>query len=405
MEKLVEKIEPIFEDNELFNVLSIFPSYKSNLVSKSERLVALLDIYKIFIPNKETIDIYHQIYLSVIDSLEKKDTVDEIKLLNENFKIIKGLKRYGILGGLESFRITGRSGIGKSTSVQRCIDVICRNRVIKREKPLREIIPILLVECVADGSFKSLLYSILQSVDETLGTSYFVSNKHQTTTIDVLLSAVSNVLINHVALLVIDECERVANDSKKGELLMNYLTQLVNQSNISICFVGNESCNSYFQNKEYLARRTIGISIHKMNYDDEFYFFMKKLFEYQYVLNKVELNSELINEFYNLSNGLPSVVVALFIETQKEAILFGKEIITVELIRKVFKSRFSNMLPFVSDNKPYPLLKRDISIVIKPSTLDYRDTIFKDLSLVGDRSVETFVNNLQKVVTVEMVEI
>ena len=62
MEKLVEKIEPIFEDSELFNVLSIFPSYKSNLVSKSERLVALLDIYKIFIPNKETIDIYHQMY-------------------------------------------------------------------------------------------------------------------------------------------------------------------------------------------------------------------------------------------------------------------------------------------------------------------------------------------------------
>ena len=405
MEKLVEKMEPIVEGDKLIETLSIFPKYQSGLVSKGERLVALLDIYKIFIPTKETIEVYHQLYLSVLGSLEKKDSIDEVKLLNENFKIIKGLKRYGIIGGLESFRITGCSGVGKSTSVQRCVDVISKHKIIRREKPLREIIPILIVECVADGSFKSLLYSILQSVDEILGTSYFVSNKHLTTTIDVLLSAVSNVLINHVALLIIDECERVANDSKKGEVLMNYLTQLVNQSNISICFVGNESCNSYFQNKEYLARRTTGISIHKMNYDDGFYFFVKKLFEYQYVLKKVELNSEFVNEFFKLSNGLPSVVVALFIETQKEAILFDEEIITTELIRKVFKSKFSNLLSLMNRNSIVSIPQRSKTVEADSKGISYRETLFKDLSHIGNKNVETFIDSLQKIITVEMVEI
>ena len=98
---------------------------------------------------------------------------------------------------------------------------------------------------------------------------------------DVLLAAVSNVLINHVALLVIDEIERVANDSKRGDTLINYLTQLVNQSNIAICFVGNESANKYFEMKEYMSRRTIGLSIHKMKYDEEFYKFLKILFVYR----------------------------------------------------------------------------------------------------------------------------
>jgi hypothetical protein len=114
----------------------------------------------------------------------------------------------------------------------------------------------------------------LQEVDAKLGTTYFRANKHVTTTVDVLLAAVSNILINHVALLVIDEIERVANDSKKGQTLINYLTQLVNQSNVAICFVGNESANRYFEMKEYMSRRTIGISMQKMEYDEDYYSFL-----------------------------------------------------------------------------------------------------------------------------------
>ena len=109
-----------------------------------------------------------------------------------------------------------------------------------------------------------------------------MANKHVTATTDALLAAVSNVLINHVAILIIDEIERVANDSRKGITLINYLTQLVNQSNIAICFVGNESSNKYFESKEYLSRRTIGISIGKMDYDEYYFNFVRILFNYYY---------------------------------------------------------------------------------------------------------------------------
>ena len=405
MNKLVECLGPIISDDKLMENLSIYPTYRNNVVSKSERIVALLDIYKLFVPNEETLDIYHQIYLSTLASLEKKDSVDEIKLLNENFKIIKGLKRYGIIGGLEAFRITGPSGIGKSTTIQRCVDLISHGKVIKKEKPLREVIPVLIVECVADGSFKSLLYSILQAVDSQLNTTFFVSNKHQTTTIDMLLSAVSNVLINHVALLIIDESERVANDSKKGEILINYLTQLVNQSNISICFVGNDTCNNYFQNKDYLARRTVGISMHAMSYGAEFFDFLKKVFDYQYVLNKIKLNSEIVNEFYNLSNGFPSIVISLFVETQKSAILSGTEKITLELLRKTFNSRFSNILPFVSKKRiEYPHITNQYCEDSK-AIYGFKENVFKTTLLSSDKKIDDFVEKIRRVVKVELVKI
>ena len=264
------QLNKLLTGDELIKELMVLPPHKNDIFDKSDRLIALLDIYQIFIPNQSTIEIYNRLYIAVLSSLDKKENIEEVKNLNRNYRIIQGQRRYGVIGGLESFKITGSAGLGKTTNVQRCSEIIS-SKVIKRERPLREIIPILFVECVADGSFKSLLYSILQTVDSILGTTYFISNKHQTTTIDVLLSAVSSVLVNHVGLLVIDEIERVANDSKKGETLINYLTQLVNQSNISICFVGNESANRYFESKEYMARRTLGLSMCKMTYDKYYY--------------------------------------------------------------------------------------------------------------------------------------
>jgi hypothetical protein len=183
--------------------------------------------------------------------------------------------------------------VGKSSSVQRCIDLICGGKVLVQDDPHREIIPVLVVEAVADGSFKSLLYSILQQVDSQIGTNFFLLNKRVTTTVDMLLATVANVLINHVAVLIIDEIERVANESYKGAVLINYLTQLVNQSNIAIGFVGNESANRYFETKEYMSRRAIGISLKKMEYGEYFYRFASMLFGYQYTNKKIQFSAEI----------------------------------------------------------------------------------------------------------------
>ena len=351
MNDLVRQLKPMLEGKELVEALQVLPEYKYEARSKSERLIALLNIYNFFIPNRVTLEAYNYLYLATVASLESKGSIEEIKRLNDNFRIIKGKSRLGIVGGLDSFRLTGRAGIGKSATIQRCINVISESNLVRIEKPPRDIIPVLVVECVSDGSFKSLLYSVLQEIDNILGSSYLVANKHQTTTVDMLLTAVSNILINHVAVLVIDETERVANFSNKGETLMNYLTQLVNQSNVPICFVGNETCNSYFKNKEYLARRTIGISMKPLSFDEDFHHFVKLLMNYQYVLFNTELNSELLRELYSLSNGIPSIVVALFIEAQKTAIISDEERLSINLIKRVFKEKFATLHIFLNSSE------------------------------------------------------
>lgn len=402
MNNLIKQLNPILVDEQLVNAITIKPEYRTEAKEKGERLMALLDIYKIFLPNKTTINIYNRLYLSVVSSLEKKDNIEETKILNNNFKVIKGAKRYGVIGGLESMRITGTAGLGKTSSVLRCVDLITRG-TIKRESPIREIIPILFVECVADGSFKSLLFSILEEVDSILDTSFLKANKRVTTTVDMLLSAVSSVLTNHVALLIIDEVERMANDSRKGETLINYLTQLVNQSNISICFVGNESANSYFKEREYLARRTIGLSIHKMNYDEEFYSFLSSLFEYQYTSKKVSLNGELANVFYKYSNGIPGILISLFVESQRNAILSGEEVLSAKVVEDTFKINFTNLYPFIEKEEVHYFSKHkeQKNEPIKNDIL--KDNVFLRAYKISDKDVNKAINFLKNIISVEYV--
>ena len=405
MDKVKEQLNKYLSGEDLIKALTVLPPYREGLIEIPDRLTALLDIYKIYIPSSATLDIYNRLYMAILNSLEKKATLLEVGLQNGNFMSIKGAKRYGIIGGLESFKITGAAGLGKTSTVQRCSDIIA-DKILVSQKPYREIIPALFIEAVADGSFKSLLYSILQEIDRLLGTNYFVENSYVTATTDALLAAVSNCLINHCLILVIDEIERVANDSRKGITLINYLTQLVNQSNVAVCFVGNESANRYFATKEYMSRRTTGISIGKMDYDDYYYNFVRILFNYQYTLKKVEFNAEFARTLYKLSNGIPSMLVSLFVETQRNVILSGEEELTPTAFENTFKENFTTMMPYIKLDKVKVTNKKEVeqvyTSVVVPSD---NPQLLYHISRQSGKDITKFINILKDNINVEYIKL
>lgn len=390
MNELIKQLEPLLEDEELIYSLQVLPEIKKEFYSKGERLIALMDVYKIFIPNKTTIDIYNRLYLSLLASLEKKNTLEEVRLFNDNF-----IKRNGVIGGLDSFRITGNAGLGKTTSVYRCIEVISKNKLLTIPNSNRVIIPFVVVECPADGSFKGLLYSIMSKIDDILGTTYLQVNSSKSITTDLLLSTVSTIMINHVGVLIIDEVERVANDSIKGTTLINYLTQLINQTNISICFTGNKVANNYFSTKEYMGRRTIGIDVDSMKFDEDFFKFCEILFRYQYTPEITELSSSMVSTLYKFSNGIPSMVISLFVEGQKTIILQNKRFINEEVIEYVFSNLFSNMVPYI-DTKNNVIKRKGISEVKieNQNTNNHSDHLFELAKKASDNNVEKMIEYL-----------
>ena len=79
MMKLSEQLNNFYNGETLIRKMMVLPEVKVGLERVQDRLIALMDIYKIYIPTMNTIEIYNRLYLSVLSSLDKKNTIEEVK--------------------------------------------------------------------------------------------------------------------------------------------------------------------------------------------------------------------------------------------------------------------------------------------------------------------------------------
>ena len=326
--------------NELISSLEVLPKYNKSICNKNiaERLMALSDIYNIYVPSYMSVEIYNKLYLSLVQSLKKKTLNLATIQQYENYKAIIKQEYRGIMGGTDSFTIIGSSGIGKSSSISRAISLISNNSVIELSNS--KIIPCVVVQCPFDSSVKGLLFEILRKVDEQLESKYYEYAVRSRATVDMLIGSVSQVALNHIGLLIVDEIQNVCN-SKNGKSLVGMLTQLINNSGISICMVGTPESNVFFEKEMQLARRSLGLQYGAMKYDMEFKKLCDKLFEYRYVKREITHTDLMTEWLYEHSGGIASVVVSLIHDAQEIAILTQKEALNIETLTQAYQKRLS----------------------------------------------------------------
>lgn len=333
---------------ELASAMAVLPDYNDSIRFQNQavRLMGLSDLYGVYIPSAMSIEIYSKLYLALLRSLQKKSTRIAVKQSYENFKATKEKEYSGIMGGSDSFTIIGTSGIGKSSAISRAINLITENRIIEIEKPYSKIIPCIIVQCPFDSSVKGLLLEILRKVDEDLQSDYYKNAIRARVTTDMLIGSVSQVALNHIGLLVVDEIQNVVN-SKNGKSLIGSLTQLINNSGISICMVGTPESTVFFEQAMQLARRSLGLNYGSMEYGSEFIGICKVLYSYQYVTEKTEITDTIIHWLYEHSAGVVSVVVSLMHDAQEIAILTGKEILNLETLNEAYQKRLSLLHDYI----------------------------------------------------------
>lgn len=368
------KLPEMKSGNELISALSIIPEYDETICQQNQavRLMALSDLYQIYIPSQMSLEIYSKLYLALLCSMQKKGTQMAIKQRYENYKAIQQQSYSGILGGSDSFTIIGTSGIGKSSAISRAISLITENRIIETDKPYTKIIPCLIVQCPFDSSVKGLLLEILRKVDEELGTDHYIhAIKSRASTTDMLIGAVSSIALNNIGMLVVDEIQNVVN-SKNGKSLIGALTQLINNSGISICMVGTPESTVFFEQAMQLARRSVGLQYTTMKYDEYFQSFCKIIFKYQFLKNRTEITAAITEWLYEHSAGVISVVVSLIHDAQEIAILTGKEILNLDTLNEAYQQRLSLLhgyiQPSVIQNKPTTKKKKTAASVKKNQT-------------------------------------
>lgn len=366
LQELIMHIPEMKQGQELISALSVLPEYHDNVRNENQavRLMELSAIQRIYVPSEMSIEIYSKMYLALVRSLQKKSTNIAIKQRYENYKEIQQQSYNGILGGSDSFTIIGTSGIGKSSAISRAISVIAENRIIESKNLCMPIIPFLVVQCPFDSSVKGLLFEILRKVDETLGSNYYQYALRSRATTDMLIGSVAQVSLNHIGMLVVDEIQNVAN-SKNGKSLIGALTQLINNSGISICMVGTPESSMFFEQAMQLARRSVGLKYTTMSYDEYFQSFCKVLFQYQYTRHRTEITPAIVEWLYEHSSGIVSIVISLIYDAQEIAILTGKELLNLETLNEAYQQRLSLLhgyiQPSVIQNKPTTKRKKTIA--------------------------------------------
>ena len=345
---IIRILPPMKSGSELLSALEVLPEYDNAICDADTpvRLMALSDLYRVYVPSRMSLEIYSKLYLALMRSLQKKSTTLATQQKNQNYRAIIQQEYNGIMGGSDSFTIIGASGIGKSSAISRAITLITENRVIEVENPYTNIIPCICVQCPFDSSVKGLLLEILRKVDEVIGGNYYPNALRARTTTDMLIGSVSQVALNHIGLLVVDEIQNVCN-SKNGKSLVGMLTQLINNSGISICMVGTPESAVFFEQAIQLARRSLGLRYDVMGYGDSFKQFCEVLYSYQYVKQRSAITDGIMEWLYEHTSGNISVVVSLIHDAQEIAILNGREILNLESLNEAYQQRLSLLHGFI----------------------------------------------------------
>ena len=351
MDNILNQLSPMKNGKELLDQLTVLPPYDPKIREQSStvRLMALSDIYNIYIPSSMSVEIYSKLYLALLRSLQKKEGIAAQIQRNENYKRICQRENNSILGGADSFTIVGSSGIGKSTAINRAIDMITENGLL--ENAHMKIIPCLVVQCPHDSSVKGLLLEIIRKVDAFLNSDYYPKALKNRVTTDMLIGNVAQISLNHIGLLVVDEIQNVVNN-KNGKVLVAMLTQLINSSGISIAMVGTPECALFFEQAMQLARRALGLYYGAVEYDQFFYDFCATLFQYQYVKNQTELSDSVVQWLYDHSGGIISIVVSLLHDSQEIAILNGTETLNLYTLNEAYTKRLTMLHNYISPAKP-----------------------------------------------------
>ena len=319
-----------------------FP-YDLNKKTPQERRTYLTELSTWFQPMDYMYSLYDMLYRAMATTYQTKTVVESVKQLNEIYMDFRTGKERTLSYSTQAYSgaVLGVPGIGKTSTIQRCLSTMPQVIVHTKykEQPFyTKQINYLIVECPSDCSVKTLAFNILSAIDRAIGSEYFTQAANQSIAASAISTKLKIICMNHhIGLIVIDEIQnaiQTATRNKQTRPLIKFLVELTNETSTGICFCGTLEAEELFLKHEHLKRRTRGLRLLPLKYDMTYRKFITTLFEYQATLQKAELTEKLMKQIYDLSAGIPAYIVKIFQEAQTQAILSGKEKITYEAIKQ-----------------------------------------------------------------------
>lgn len=361
---LIEALPPLFEKEEVFKRLRIRPAYEEQHrhYSLEERLLLLGHGRRFFEPMSKHFDLVRRLGSMLRDGYvgrnpltlgyfaESREKIEKVAQEIAETPISYDLPLSFNLG----LTMTGISGIGKSCSLERACSLypqVIQHHSYNNQRFTWTQLVWFKLDCPSDGSVIGLCTSFFRQVDKILGTSYFqryAVNKR--TSLDKMVAYMTTVVSNHsLGVLIIDEIQILKR--AKDPRMLDFFVQLDNELGVPIVLVGTPDAENILSGDLRRARRASGqgdMRWGRMQNDVEWRYFLKSLWQYQYVQNPSDLSDELLQTMYYHSQGITDIAVKLYFLAQKYAIVTKEECITRETIHQAVRLGLNLIQPFLS---------------------------------------------------------
>lgn len=212
----LESMLELLDKNEFEEMIQGTFSVPHNLAVKSpqDRRNHLSSLMTWFQPMDYMYSIYDLLYRAIQSTYQTKNTVEAVRQLNQIYMDFRTGKERSLPYATQAYSgaILGVSGIGKTSTIQRCLSVIPQviiHTKYQEQEFYTKQINYLKVECPSDCSVKTLAFNILVEIDRAIGSDYFkqaASLRHAASS--AITTRLKIICMNHhVGLIVIDEIQ------------------------------------------------------------------------------------------------------------------------------------------------------------------------------------------------------
>ena len=405
---LIEALPPLCNKRECIQQMAIIPTYKREELELegTYRLHMIQRLYKMYQPLPIHLDIWDMTISLIRQGYISRNpwSPTYIKsmhmvtdMMKNNISITQADCNF--ITTASTGVIIGFSGMGKTTTVNRVLSnippIIIHNNYEGQDFSQIQL-PWIKLEAPHDASIKALCLQFFLKVDEILGSNYYKTYVAQRLSTDTLLPLMGKVG-QSVALgvLVIDELQHLIG--KNLNKVMNFFVTLINSFGIPVLFIGTPGAYPVFQQELRLSRRLTGhgeIVWNNMDNDQTFQFFLESIWKYQWLKEFAPLSQELVQVFYEETQGISDLIIKLFVSVQEEAIKSRIEHINVKLVKQVAKNKFramSEMIQAIKSRNPYKLSKYDDIKVIEEKA---EEVIKYSVKVGKTTSMETVPKNI-----------
>lgn len=273
------------------------------------------------------------------------------------------------------FSIVGPSGCGKTSAILRALS----DYPLAIYHPDLHVIqiPWLKLECPRNGSLIELCYSFFRAVDERLNTGYFKTYCRPRVGVDSLIAEMAQIANLHaIGVLIIDEIQHLSRVRSGGdEAMLKFFVTLTNSIGVPVVLVGTPKARALFATDFKMAKRTTGLGSvewDRLPKNEGWNKLIKRLWKFQWLANKEPLTQEIIDTFYDLSQGIIDVLIKLYVLAQWRAMTLRVEVsITVGLLNSVYADELKPVHKMLA-----ALRSNDVKAIAK-----YGDLVMPDLEL------------------------